>query len=336
MKIRKIHNILILCSVVVVSCHWGKGSNDEGVQDTDVTVSRYDQLLNEYVEYNSFLALQKMNTHYLSETKYLIEDILELGPVDDAHTSTKLKAFYSDSTLRVLSRDALAKFKDMSGLEKDLTRGFRNLKKEIPSVKIPRVYSQLSALNESVVVGDSVLGFSIDKYMGKDYPLYKQFYYDYQCSSMVPDRIVPDCFMFYLLSQYPLSEKDTHSLLECMMHKGKIHYLIKEILDYDSYAQEMGYSGEEDEWCTQNRKQIWEYITRNGHLNTNDPMVIRKYMASAPYTAYFGDGSPPMLGVWMGTQIIDSYLKNNKDVSIEELMKDTDYRRMWTNAKFKP
>ena len=52
--------------------------------------------------------------------------------------------------------------------------------------------------NQSVVVGDSILGFSIDKYMGADYPLYKRFYYDYQCRSMEPDRIVPDCFTCYV------------------------------------------------------------------------------------------------------------------------------------------
>lgn len=78
------------------------------------------------------------------------------------------------------------------------------MKKEVPALFVPHFYAQIAALNQSVVVGDSILGFSIDKYMGADYPLYKRFYYDYQCRSMEPDRIVPDCFTFYLLSQYPL------------------------------------------------------------------------------------------------------------------------------------
>lgn len=312
------------------------GDKDRRTPDIDITVSRYDELLNEYVEFNSFLALKKMNTEHLLETTYLIEDVLKLGQVNDDNINNKLKAFYTDSTLRVLAKDALAKYRDMGMVEKDLTRGFRKLKRELPSIKVPHVYSQISALNESVVVGDSILGFSIDKYMGEDYPLYKNYFYDYQRRSMIPGRIVPDCFMFFLLSDYPFPENNEHSLLDCIMHKGKIQYVIKGILNYDSYGQELGYTKEENEWCTKNRKEIWAYMLANGHLQSTDPMVIRKYTAPAPYTAYFGDGSPAMVGIWMGIQIIDSYMRNNKEITVEELMKDNDYRQILVDAKFKP
>ena len=65
---------------------------------------------------------------------------------------------------------------------------------------------------------DSILGFSIDKYMGADYPLYNRFYYDYQCRNMEPDRIVPACFTFYLLNQYPLPWQPGRTLLDMIMH----------------------------------------------------------------------------------------------------------------------
>lgn len=44
------------------------------------------------------------------------------------------------------------------------------MKKEVPALFVPHFYAQIAALNQSVVVGDSILGFSIDKYMGADYP----------------------------------------------------------------------------------------------------------------------------------------------------------------------
>ena len=83
--------------------------------------------------------------------------------------------YYADTTLLVLIQDAEEKFKDMGWIEKKLTKGFKQLKKEVPSLPVPHFYAQLSALNQSVVVGDSIVGFSIDKYMGADYPLYKTF-----------------------------------------------------------------------------------------------------------------------------------------------------------------
>lgn len=331
----KLHIVFLIIGIgLLYSCHWdgGKRNGSSG----DITVFRYDKLLNEYVELNSFSALQKMNTDHALETKFLIEDVLRLGQVNDTNINRKLKEFYSDPTLKALMKEALEKFEDMSGIEKELSKGFYELKREIPSVKIPRVYSQMSALNESVVVGDSILGFSIDKYMGQDYPLYKRYYYDYQCKSMSPDRIVPDCFTFYLLSEYPLPWEEDHTLLNLMMHRGKIHYVVKKILDYPSYAKEFGYTPEEFEWCKTNRKAAWEYMVQNGHLYTTDPMIIRKYTAPSPYTAFFGENSPAMVGIWMGIQIIDSYMKKNKSVSIQELMRDTDYSKMLADADFKP
>lgn len=335
MKIKGIHIIIIaFCAFLTVSCGWNK-SNEEKGRNIDMIIHRYDKLLNEYVEFNSFSALQKMNTTYLQETKYLIEDVLRLGQVSDDNMNGKLKEFFSDSTLHKLTKDALEKFEDMSEYEKEFTRGFRNLQKEVPDVKIPRLYSQISALNESVVVGDSVLGFSIDKYMGEDYPLYKQFFYDYQCKSMNPDRIVPDCFMFFLLREYPFPWEHGRTLLDLIMHRGKIYYVIGEILDYKP-GRGFGYTEEEEQWCKRNRKHIWEYMLENRHLYAADMMLVRKYIDASPYTVFFGEEAPPMVGSWMGMQIVDSYMKHNKNITIAELLEDTNYRRMLEKAQFKP
>ena len=47
---------------------------------------------------------------------------------------------------------------------------------------IPMIYTQISAFNESIVLSDSVLGISLDKYMGEDYPLYKRFFFKFRAS----------------------------------------------------------------------------------------------------------------------------------------------------------
>lgn len=319
--------ILLVCSLLLSACQWKVGV-DSGNTDTDIKVCRFDKLLNEYVSLNSFSALQKMNTEYPQETKILLEDVLSVGEVDDEQINNRLKAFYADSTIQVLMQDALEKFEDMKGIEHQLTKGFRNLKEEVPYIKVPRVYSQISALNQSVVVGDSILGFSIDKYMGADYPLYKKYYYDYQCRSMDPSRIVPDCFMYYLISEYPFPWDWNRSLLDHIMHSGKMHWIIARILEYDSLEEEIGYTSEEAAWCEKNRKNIWNYMIQNRHLDAKDPMLIRMYLRPAPSTACFGDDSPYELGVWIGAKLIDAYMKKHKEVKISELLEDTNYKKM--------
>ena len=135
---------------------------------------------------NSFFSLQLMNTEFAQETRLLIEEVLDLGSVDMVDMNDRLCAYFSDSILVHLMEDVGEKFKDVISLEQRLTQGFSNLKKEIHELPVPQIYTQISALNQSVVVGDSILGISLDKYMGSDYPLYQKYYYANQRRSMSP------------------------------------------------------------------------------------------------------------------------------------------------------
>jgi hypothetical protein len=244
--------------------------------------------------------------------------------------------YYSDSTLLTLMHDAEEKFKDLGWVEEKLTKGFKRLKKEVPALFVPHFYAQIAALNQSVVVGDSILGFSIDKYMGADYPLYKRFYYDYQCRSMEPDRIVPDCFTFYLLSQYPLPWQPGRTLLDMIMHRGKINWIVAHILGYESFEKEMGYSEDEAEWCRKNKTSLWKTMVENGHLYATDPLVVRTDIRKDPFISIMGEKTPASIGVWMGILLIDEYMKKHPDMTIKDLLAKTDYHQMLAETDFKP
>ena len=224
---------------------------------------------------------------------------------------------------------------NLDEVEKGLTKGFKKLKKEVPEIKIPLVYSQVSAFNESIVLSDTLLGISLDKYMGEDYALYKRFYYDYQCRSMRPDRIVPDCLVFYLMSKYVFPFQEGTCLLDMMLHSGKINYAVQMLLGYRSPGEAMGYAEKEEAWCSENEKNVWEYMLKNKHLYVRDPMIVRKYMKPAPFTAFFGENAPALIGTWMGTRIVSSYMKHHKDVSLQDLLQMTDYHHMLQESGYK-
>lgn len=164
--------IFILLSIIVFSaCRSDKQKDDFSF--SGIKIARYDRLQYEATVQNSFFSLQRMNTEFSQETRLLIEEVLDLGSVDMVDMNDRLCAYFSDSILVHLMEDAGEKFKDVSSLEQRLTQGFSNLKKEIHELPVPQIYTQISALNQSIVVGDSILGISLDKYMGSDYPLYQ-------------------------------------------------------------------------------------------------------------------------------------------------------------------
>ena len=295
---------------------------------TEVKVRRFDQLTDEYVHTNSFSTLQKLNSDYPQEMRFLIEEVLSIGVVNDEQVHQRLREYYADTLLTRISHDALQKFADMSRIERDFTRSFRRMKKELPQMAVPQVYAQISALNQSVVVGDSILGFSIDKYMGADYPPYDLFYYPYQRRSMSPERIVPDCLRFYLLSEYPFPWEWHRTLLDHLIHQGKIHWVTARLMGCKTLEEEMGYTAEEGRWCAAHRDSIWAHLVRSGQLHATDPMLMRAYLLPAECTYPLGKDAPAEAGIWLGMHLVDDYMKKHKEVSIADLLRETNYRAM--------
>ncbi len=323
--------IFILLGLIVFSaCHTDEQEDDFSF--TGIKIARYDRLQYEATAQNSFFSLQRMNTEFAQETRLLIEDVLDLGAVNTPDINERLCAYFSDSILVHLMEDVEVKFKDVSPLEKRLTEGFQNLKKEIPELPVPEIYTQISALNQSVVVGDSVLGISLDKYMGADYPLYKRYYYTNQRRSMSPEYIVPDCFTFYLLGQYPFPWMEGHrSLLDILLYRGKIAWAVEMILGGDMTGEvALGYSDKEVDWCERYEEELWKEIELNHYAGTTDPMVIRSYLSSNALYLFKGGKTPPFLGIWLGMRQIEKYMKRHPEISMKTLLEETDCSRIIT------
>lgn len=327
--------IFILLSAVVFSaCCWNKRSGCPSA-DVDIKVFRYDRLQYEATELNSLLAWQRMSTEWAHATRLLIEDVLELGSVDQPDINGRMCAYFSDSVLVRLMEDADSVFRDMSPIEKELDEGFKGLEKEVPSLPLPRVYSQISALNQSVVVADSLLGFSLDKYMGADYPLYKRYYYPYQRRFMSPERIVPDCLIFYLLGQYPFPWEEGHrALFDIMMYRGKIAWIVEHVFDADGSGEfSLGYTKEEREWCAGNEELLWNRMSEENQLLSTDPMVIRAYISPNPGDVFFKQHTPPSVGVWLGMRLTDKWMKEHKDMTVGQLLEKTDFRELLPSSR---
>lgn len=318
---------------VLSACRSGE-QKDESLQ-TSVKVLRYDRLQYEATVMNSVSALQKMNIDCPQATKLLIEDVLGIGSVAEPDINDRLCAYYSDSLLVRLMDDVQEKFKDLSGIEADLIKGFRNLKREVPAIPVPRIYSQISALNQSVVVGDSLLGFSLDKYLGQDYPLYKRYYYPFQRRSMVPERIVPDCFTFYLLSLSPFPWEEGHrTLFDFMMYRGKIAWTVEHILQSDGSGRlTLGYTREELNWCRKYMDALWKEMAEKEHLASTDPMLIRSYTSGEQTLTFNGEKMPPCIGIWLGMQLVDKYMKNNQRLTLKDLLGKDDFSDLMHTPK---
>ena len=101
----------------------------------------------------------------------------------------------------------------------------------------------------------------------------------------------------------------------------------------ETLEEEMGYTAEDGDWCRERRNRIWNYLVESGQLHSTDPELIRTYLRPAECTYPLGLDSPGEVGVWLGMQIIDEYMAKNKNISIADLLRETDYRSVLRNLQ---
>lgn len=222
-------------SSIVYSMRVQTQSNGAGEHYGRIEVQRFDRLQSRYLTTGDFSAMQEMNILYPMQSRTLIEKVLQIGVMSDQDIATRFLRFYQDSTLQQLLLDVTSEYAKMDDINAQLQQGFGKLRKWFPDLPIPVIYAQIGSFDQSIIVGDKMIGICLDKYMGSNYSLYEKFYSYAQRQSMTRSYIVPDCLTFYLLSLYPLDQFDSRTQLERDIHMGKVMWTVNKVIGQNLY-----------------------------------------------------------------------------------------------------
>ena len=228
--------LFLFAALMFQSCEYKLKPFDlSGNEPQKIEICRYDRLESQYLTTSDFSALQQMNTDYPIETRTLLEDILKLGEVNDPEINKAFLTFYQDSVLQTLISDAESQYANVDDLNRQFNKAFDNLRKVLPGISLPRIYMQIGALDQSIIIGNGTIGISIDKYLGRDYPLYKKYYPLQQRETMTRNNIVPDAICFYLMSLYPMEGFEKRPQNERDLHVGKVMWLCNKAVEHKSF-----------------------------------------------------------------------------------------------------
>ncbi|MCL1937050.1 MAG: gliding motility protein GldB [Candidatus Azobacteroides sp.] len=308
------------------------GKKAYGESHPEAPIIRFDQDLYRYL-------VQNENDEALEAYKLFLDEygekVIYIGKTDSADFYLRLKTFFSEPTLMKLYQDEQTRMADIHSINEELAEGMKILLAEFPSLKQPKIYMHVSGLNQNVIVSDDILSLSADKYLGADYPLYQDFFYEYQRQLMSPDRIVPDYLLGFMMANFPFKGNED-VLLDRMLYEGKLRYILSCLLPRREAWEYIGYTPEQYRWCMDRQSKIWRLALENQHLFQPDYFITSQYLKEAPSTPSLPSDSPGRVGIWLGYQIIHSYMKNNASVSLQALMKTTNYRELLKQSKYKP
>lgn len=332
---RPVFIIFILISSLI-SCN---KIQEAGLKEADkndaIKIVRLDQPESEYITSGSNLSAQDMAMCCPEGVKILYEDVLKIGSVNDEDVNEKFRHYFlSDAARLQLVKDVSEKFSNLDKLSEHLDKVFDHLKREVPSLRIPVFYTQISGFNQSIVVSDSLLGISLDKYMGKDYAPYKKLFFREQIEQMEPSRIPSDCVHFWLESEFPLSSVGKNRLLDLMIYFGKINWATYKITNekYDgnlfTFVDEHGKN--HSRW-----PEISAQLFKKKTLYSSDSLLIKKIMFGKPGKPRQDADNLQAVGLPAGIKVIDSFMKRHPDYNIAELLADTDYLQILNGAGIK-
>ncbi len=227
---RNAYYIISLILVICIGCQWSLKPSGKQADAGELTIERYDRIEALFLTAGDYAALQQMNTVYPMQTRTLIEDMLHIGHVNDEDINNRFYFFFQDSVLQQLIADVQEQYTDISDISEQMNDAFEILKKKLPTLEMPHIYTQIGSFDQSIVVAGNNLGISLDKYLGSDYPFYQQHYSERQRQAMVRSMIVPDCIGFYLLSKYPMPKNAADDQKLRDQHVGRIQWVVNQVM----------------------------------------------------------------------------------------------------------
>jgi hypothetical protein len=271
-------------------------------------------------------------------SKYKAEYMLFLdGNLDDTLNLVRLYNFISDPDLHQIYDDLIKTYPEVNGLEKKLSAAFTHFKYYFPEKSTPKVYSYISYLDyeNRIIYLDTVMAIALDMYLGKDYKMYSSVKIPKFVSIRLDSNYITSDCMKAIAKKMITFDPNDKTLLENMVYQGKILYFTDAMLPDLAENIKIGYSQEQIDWSKKNEANIWAFFIQNNLLYNADYYKIRSFITEAPTTKGFKN-SPPRMTEWIGWQIVKSFMENNKNISIKDLLNLNDAQKILKDSKYKP
>ena len=238
---------------------------------------------------------------------------------------------------KALYQETQNKYADFTQKQQQIESLFKHIKYYFPTVKTPQIFTLISEMdyNYKAIYANDKLLVGLEFYLGKDHKFY-QGIPAYIRQNFEERQMLPDVVQSFSEKVVPITNNPT--FISMMVASGKQLYL-KDILipDYTD-AEKIGYSEEQLQWSKENEVEIWKKFIEDNLLFSTDAKLGPRFINLAPFSKFYleiDNESPGRIGQWIGWQIVRSFMDNNPDITIQQLLK-MDANTIFEISKYKP
>lgn len=320
---RHVNLLLITVTIILGSCSSDPLDVDVSDVDFEMSFDRFDQ---DMFAVESAQEMKSLNEDLIARGGELYEfyvgEMLRSGSVYDDSAGYYLYYFVSDSMIRQSQDDINRVFPNFSNYELQLTEMFKRLKFHLPDASLPnKLITYNSAFNYGVISTDSVIGLGLDMYLGKNNEIISQLGFPvYMKDKMAEEYMLVDIAHSWIATNVLKDQGET--FLDQMIYYGKLRYLIDAMLPELEDHLKIRYTEEEYDFSLASEDDVWLFIMDMNWVYSTDMKVGLRFFEEAPTTVGI-EGSPGRLGQFMGWQMIRQYMEKNPEVTVAELIAET-------------
>jgi hypothetical protein len=342
-KINPPHKVFILLLVsFFAGCDTSPHTKDLSHISLEMNSLRFEQELFQSNSVSEILKLKETHPHFYDVyTSTIIGPNVFTPGGNDTDLAVEVYKYIAHKDMDSLYSIVQGSFNDFSTYENELQQAAKYINFYFPNEKIENVTTFISTFQYGSIFDQEKKSFGVglDMYLGSDFEVYTmlnpEHFPMYRIAKFEPYRIAPNCVQTFM--DYKIPNPNTTTFIEQAVHEGKKLYLLDLLLPEYHDSLKINYLGGQIEWAEANEENIWTFLVEEEMIFNSDKNKYQKHFFNeSPFTSPFGNESSPRIGLWVGWQIIRSYMKNHPDVDIHELLNNDDLVGIFRASGYRP
>lgn len=301
--------------------------NVEQTAKVNLTVIRFEEILNKIDSSNIALTLEELKSKYPEFTKLFVNYIIYAAP--NASELENLQTFVNIEPVKPLLDTVLKAYPKLDDIQGEVENMLRFRNYYFPNLpKIDTLFSYISLYNYGAGFYENYAILGLDYFLGEGHGAYmaiEQIAPLYIRRTLNKAHITRSlAFAQANLIVDEMAKRAGNKMIDFMLFEGKKLYLTKAFMPTTADTIVYAFTTDQYAHCLNGERSLYDYLLKEKLFYSDKYRDFQKYVEIGPFNpnnALYGNS-----GAWLGAQMISQYVEhqrknsNKSDSEIMEMM----------------
>lgn len=326
------HILSTLAITVLLISGCSNPDNSNNLNDVDTSFIRLDEVV------ANFSSLpQEMQISIVDSLKLPLNDYIYLMGTSTGNIPASIDSLSHTAAFAIFKPEVDKVFTSTKEIEKKLGILNTNLRQHLPSLSQYCYYGVISPFRQQVMLVDSTIYVALNHYLGANHEAYSSMP-EFTRATKHPLHIPIDIVEAIISIEFPYEADDTPTAIQYLLYEGAKLKTISLVTGIDDISTLMGWSIEQTKSVELQEADIWRKMAEDNIIYSTDMSVARQLCVPMPNSRAISPDLPGRVGRYIGYRIINTYLDNNPDTTLSDILSPEFYNNPATliNSTYSP